>query len=78
MSPFDPGAARRPGAVGSAAASPVVRLIRTDAPTSLAPSASKAAVHRRSDQATARIVLGLTLTCTALSLYDLVLLASGS
>jgi hypothetical protein len=71
MNPVDAGEARRTG-------SPVVRLISTEGPTGLAPPVSRSAVHRRTNQATVRIVLGLTFTCTALSLYDLVLLATGS
>jgi hypothetical protein len=39
---------------------------------------SKSAAGERTERANALIVVALTLACTALSLYDLFLLASGS
>lgn len=79
MNPFDPGVARSHGAVHTtASASRDVRLIRPDRPSGLPVPISKSASHGRSERADAWIVLGLTFACTALSLYDLLLLASGS
>jgi hypothetical protein len=57
---------------------PDVKWIRPDSPTHLPTRMSKSDVQDRTEQANALIVMGLTLGCTALSLFDLFLLASGS
>ncbi|HVA19941.1 MAG TPA: hypothetical protein VMU55_07190 [Solirubrobacteraceae bacterium] len=38
----------------------------------------KTAIRERSERANALIVIGLTLACTVLAIFDLFLLASGS
>jgi hypothetical protein len=79
MSPIELNAGQF-GRVGFASASgaPDVRWIRPDTPTHLPPPMHKPAVQERTERANALIVIVLTLTCTALSLFDLFLLASGS
>lgn len=57
--------------------SPDVRWIRPDTPAYLPPPMSKA-VQERTERANALIVIVLTLACTALSIFDLFLLASGA
>jgi hypothetical protein len=47
-------------------------------PGSLPPKMPEQARQEREDRAHARIVIVLTLACTLLSIYDLVLLASGN
>jgi hypothetical protein len=54
-----------------------VKWIRPNTPTHLPPML-KSAAPNRTERANALIVIVLTLACTALSLFDLVLLASGS
>jgi hypothetical protein len=80
MSPFDLSAGQS-GGVGftPASGSPDVKWIRPDRTTHLPPSpmaTSQAA--ERSERANALIVIGLTLACTVLAIYDLFLLAAGS
>jgi hypothetical protein len=58
--------------------SPDVRWIRPDTPTHLPPPMPRSAARARTERAHALIVILLTLACTALSLLDLYLLASGS
>jgi hypothetical protein len=79
MSPFDlsAGQSSRVGFT-SASGSPEVRWIRPGTPAHLPPPMSKSAAGERTERASALIVIALTLACTALSLYDLFLLASGS
>ncbi len=79
MSPFDLSAGQfsRVG-FAPASGSSDVRWIRPDRPAYLPPPTSKSAVKERSERANALIVLVLTLACTALAIFDLFLLASGS
>ncbi len=79
MSPFDLSAGQS-GRVGfaSASGSPDVKWIRPDTPTYLPPPMHKPAVQERTERANALIVIALTLACTAMSIFDLFLLASGS
>jgi hypothetical protein len=79
MSPFDMSAGQS-SRVGFTPASgaPDVKWIRPDSHAYLPPPISKSAAKERSEQATARIVIVLTFACTAVSIYDLFLLASGS
>jgi hypothetical protein len=65
MNTFDPGNSRD------------IRLIRPDTPTGLPFPISKSPAHGRTERTDAWIVLSLTFACTAASLYDLLLLASG-
>jgi hypothetical protein len=78
MSPFDlsPGQSSHVGYV-PASGSPDVKWIRPDTPAYLPPPMSKA-VQERTERANALIVIVLTLACTALSIFDLFLLASGA
>jgi hypothetical protein len=62
----------------SASGSQDVKWIRPDTPTYLPPPMSRAAAGERAERTNALIVIVLTLACTALSLYDLFLLAAGS
>lgn len=57
--------------------SPNVKWIRPDTPAYLPPPMLKS-VQERTERTNALIVIVLTLACTALSLYDLLLLAAGS
>jgi len=79
MSPFDLSAGRS-SRVGltRASGSSEVRWIRPDRPAHLPPPTAKSAVKERSERTNALIVLVLTLACTALAVFDLFLLASGS
>jgi hypothetical protein len=79
MSPFDlsAGQSSRVGFTPASGA-PDVKWIAPDRPAYLPPPASKIAIQERSERATARIVIVLTLACTVLALYDLFLLAAGS
>ncbi len=79
MSPFDLGAGQ-PDRVGftPASGSPDVKWIRPDTPAYLPPPMPRSSTRERTEQANALIVIALTLASTALSLYDLFLLASGS
>lgn len=79
MSPFDLGAGQC-GRVGfmPASGSPDVKWIRPNTPAYLPPPMLKSAVQQRSERTDALIVIVLTLASTALSFYDLFLLASGS
>jgi len=61
-----------------AGASPDVRWIRPRAPSHLPPPMPESAARERTERVNALIVIALTLTCTALALYDLFLLAAGS
>lgn len=61
-----------------ASGAPDVKWIHSDRPAHLSSSMSKAAVEDRTERTNALIVTVLTLACTALSLYDLFLLAAGS
>ncbi len=80
MSPFDlsAGPSSRVGFVSASGAGPDVKWIRPDRPAYLPPPASKTAIRERSERAHAMIVLVLTLACTALAVFDLFLLASGT
>jgi hypothetical protein len=79
MSPFDLNTGRS-GRVGFASAShsPDVKLIRPDTPIYLPPPMHTPATREHTERAKALIVLALTLACTAMSILDLVLLASNS
>jgi hypothetical protein len=79
MSPFDLSAGQS-SRVGFTSASglPDVKWIRPDTPTYLPPRMSKSALRERTERANALIVIVLTLACTALAIFDLFLLASGS
>lgn len=79
MSPFDLGI-EQSSRVGFAptSGSSDVRWIRPDRPAYLPPPMSKRAMRERSERANALIVIGLTLACTVLAIFDLLLLASGS
>lgn len=79
MSPFDLSAGQ-PDRVGftPASGSPDVRWIRPDTPAFRPPPMPRANVQERTERANAMIVIVLTLASTALSVYDLFLLASGS
>jgi hypothetical protein len=57
---------------------PDVKWIRPDNPTHLPTRMSRSDVQDRTERANALIVMGLTLGCTVLSLFDLFLLASGA
>jgi len=61
-----------------ASGAPDVKWIRPDSNVYLPPPIFKSAAKERSEQATARIVIVLTLACTILAIFDLFLLASGS
>jgi hypothetical protein len=78
MSPIDLSAGL-PSRVGFTPASgPLeVKWIRPDTPAHLPPPMLKS-VQERTERTNALIVIVLTLACTALSLYDLFLLAVGS
>ncbi len=77
MSPLDLSAGSS-GSMGfTPGGSPDVRLIRPATPTYMPPPMPPA-VGRHTDRMSALIVIALTLACTALALYDLVLLASGA
>jgi hypothetical protein len=76
MTPYDLNARQRDRM--RASGSPDVKWIRTSTPSLLPSPMSEAAAQERTEQTNALIVIALTLACTALSLYDLVLLASGS
>ncbi len=79
MSPFDLSAGRS-SHVGftPASSAPDVTWIRPDSQAYLPPPMSQAQATERSERATARIVIVLTLACTVLALYDLFLLAAGA
>ena len=79
MSPSDLGAGQcsRVGFM-PASGSPDVKWIRPNTPAYLPPPMLKSAVQGRSERTDALIVIVLTLASTALSFYDLFLLASGS
>lgn len=79
MSPFDlsAGQSSRVGFT-SASGSLDVKWIRPDRPTHLPPPMLKSTVRERTERANALIVIVLTLACTALAIFDLFLLASGS
>jgi hypothetical protein len=62
----------------SASGSPDVKWIRPDTPGYLPPPTHKSAARDRTERANAVIVIVMTLACTALSMFDLFLLASGS
>ena len=75
MSSFDP-SAKKPRYVGftPASGSPNVRWIRPDTAPYRSPPKSRAAIER-TEQVNAIFVIVLTFACTAISLYDLLLLA---
>ena len=79
MSPFDlsAGQSSRVGFTPASGA-PDVKWIRPDRQAYLPPPMSKTAIRERSERANAMIVIVLTLACTALAIFDLFLLASGS
>ena len=79
MSPFEESAGQS-SRVGftSASGAPDVKWIRPDRQAYLPPPMSKTAIRERSERANAMIVIVLTLACTALAIFDLFLLASGS
>jgi hypothetical protein len=79
MSPFDLNAGR-PSQMGftPAGSPPDVRWIPPSAPTHLPPPMPKSAARERSERTSALVVIVLTLACTALALYDLLLLAMGA
>lgn len=79
MSPFDlnAGPSSRVG-LAPTSGSPDVRWIRPDTPAYLPPPMSKAVLRERGERANALIVIVLTLACTALAIFDLLLLASGA
>jgi len=79
MSPFDlsAGQSSRVG-FAPASGSSEVTWIRPDRPTHLPPPMPKSAAGERTERANALIVIALTLACTALAVFDLFLLASGS
>jgi hypothetical protein len=79
MSPFDliTGQSGRVG-FASASGSPDVKWIRPDTPAYLPPPMPKSTIQERAERANALIVIVLTLACTAMSLFDLFLLAAGS
>lgn len=79
MSPFDLTAGRssQVGFTPSSGA-PDVKWIRPDSQAYLPPPMSQSGATERSERATARIVIVLTLACTVLALYDLFLLAAGT
>jgi hypothetical protein len=79
MSPFDlsTGQCSRVGFT-PASGSPDVKWIRPNTPAYLPPPMLKSAVQERTERTNALIVIVLTLACTALSFYNLFLLASGS
>ena len=79
MSPFDLSAGQSSG-LGFTPASglPDVKWIPPAKPTHLPPRMPKSAVRERSERANALIVIVLTLACTALAIFNLFLLASGS
>ena len=78
MSPFDlsAGQSSRVGFT-SASGSLDVKWIRPDTPAHLPPPMAKS-VQGRTERTNALIVIVLTLACTALSIFDLFLLAVGS
>jgi hypothetical protein len=76
MSSLDPHGGRSSG-LTFAGGAPDVRWIRPDMP-GLGASTSKPAATQRGERANAAIVIALTLGCTALAIFDLLLLASGS
>jgi hypothetical protein len=74
VSPLDPRAGHS-GSVGfKPGGSPDVRLTRPATPT-YAPPPMPPVVRRHTHRMSALVVIALTLACTALALYDLVLLA---
>jgi hypothetical protein len=79
MSPFDmdPGPPRRVG-FSPASGSPDIKWIRPGTPAYPPSPMPRSSMRERTEQTNAMIVIVLTLACTALSLYDLFLLASGS
>ena len=79
MSPFDlsAGQSSRVGFTPANGA-PDVKWIAPHSQAYLPPPMSKAQATERSERATARIVIVLTLACTVLALYDLFLLAAGT
>lgn len=77
MSPIDLSAGQSSGVGFTLASSVDVKWIRPSTPTHLPPML-KSAAPNRTERANALIVIVLTLACTALSLFDLVLLALGS
>jgi hypothetical protein len=78
MSPFDMSAGQA-SCVGFTPMSgpPDLRLIRPDTPAYL-PAPMLKSVQERTERTNALIVTLLTLACTAMSVFDLFLLASGS
>jgi hypothetical protein len=79
MSTFDlsAGQSSRVGFVSTSGSSDV-KWIRPDRQAYLPPPMSKTAIRERSERANALIVIVLTFACTALAIFDLFLLASGS
>jgi len=55
-----------------------IKWIRPDRPAYLAPPIPETPATERSERAKALIVIVLTLACTVLAIFDLILLASGS
>jgi len=79
MSPFDLSAGQSSRVRFAPTSGPAdVKWIAPDRPAYLPPPMSKTAIRERSERANALIVIVLTLACTAMSLFDLFLLASGS
>ncbi len=79
MSPFDLGIGQSSRVGFAPTSGPAdVKWIAPDRPAYLPPPMSKTAIRERSERANALIVIGLTLACTALAIFDLFLLASGS
>jgi hypothetical protein len=78
MSPFDlsAGQASRPGLTPTSGPTDV-KWIRPDTPAHLPPPMAKS-VQEHTERANALIVIVLTLSCTAVAIFDLFLLAVGS
>jgi hypothetical protein len=77
MSHFDLSAGQYSHVGFTPASAPDVKLIRPDSQAYLPPMSPSGATER-SERATARIVIVLTIACTVLALYDLFLLAAGT
>jgi hypothetical protein len=79
VSPFDlsTGQSSRLGFTPTSGPSDV-KWLRPDTPSYLPPPMSRSAVQERTERANALIVIVLTLACTALAIFDLLLLAAGS
>ncbi len=79
MSPFDPSAGHSSRIGFTPTSSRLdVRWIGPNMPAHVPPPMSKSAIRERTERANALIVAVLTLACTVLAIFDLLLLASGS